>query len=80
MINFIYIPAVFPNMNTPAQAIMHFVNNADYEESVPRVDKNQPKYCTYRLNDEEWLFVAIVHEVLQVSYFNASVRVLHNQL
>lgn len=56
------------------QAIMHFVNNADYEESAPKVNANQPKYCTYRLSDEEWLFIAIVHEVLQVSHINTSVR------
>ena len=59
-------------MKTLIQAITQFVDNVDYKESVPKVETKQLKYCTYWLNDEEWIFVTIIHEVLQVCCLNLS--------
>ena len=53
---------------------------------MPKVDVKQPKYSTYRLDDEEWAFVTIVHEVLQVRHVNPNtqehvhVAVGHNRM
>ena len=46
--------------------IIRFVNTADHEDSVPRVEAKKPKYVSYQLDDEEWDMIKIIYEVLKV--------------
>ena len=52
------------------QAITRFMNTADHEDSVPKVEVQQPKYSSYQLNEDEWEVIKIIYEVLKV-YFSA---------
>ncbi|CAL1714259.1 unnamed protein product [Somion occarium] len=47
------------------KAVIAFINQADDSDEVPNVEKNQPKYISYRLSSEEWKFIELIHEVLK---------------
>lgn len=59
------------------QAVKMFVNNADDSDDVPNVDKNQPKYASYRISETEWDLLTMIQKVLAVRHFSGSVWAHH---
>jgi hypothetical protein len=43
-----------------------FINPADNSEDIPNVDKDQPKYGSYRLSKTEWESLILIEKVLAV--------------
>jgi hypothetical protein len=43
-----------------------FISTADDSEDVPKVDKGQPTYNSYRLSKDEWDLLALIQQVLAV--------------
>jgi hypothetical protein len=52
---------------TCTQAVKLFTSTADDSDDVPNVDKGQPTYSSYRLDDCEWELLGLIKEVLAVS-------------
>jgi hypothetical protein len=48
------------------QAVIYFVNNADDSNEVPKVDGDSKPYSDFKLSNDEWDLVDIMHEVLYV--------------
>jgi hypothetical protein len=53
---------------TLKKAVKTFLNTADDSEDVPKVEKGQPKYEKYKLSEEEWGLLTLIHEVLAKLY------------
>ena len=49
-----------------------FMNTADDSEDVPKVEKGQPKYESYKLSEGEWTLLDLIHEVLEVCSLTCS--------
>jgi hypothetical protein len=47
--------------------VVKFLNNADDSDEVPNVDKNQPKYSSYKFTEAEWELLALIEKVLKVA-------------
>ena len=43
-----------------------FISTADDLEDVPKVDKGQPTYNSYRLSEDGWDLLALIQQVLAV--------------
>jgi hypothetical protein len=47
--------------------VVKFLNNADDSDEVPNVDKNQPKYSSYKFTEAKWELLALIEKVLKVA-------------
>jgi|SRR5882762_1565477 hypothetical protein len=45
-----------------------FISTADESDDVPKVDKDQPTYGSYKLSEDEWELLMLIHQVLVVRY------------
>src|SRR5882762_11826472 len=45
-----------------------FISTADESDDVPKVDKDQPTYGSYKLSKDEWELLMLIHQVLVVRY------------
>ena len=43
-----------------------FISTADDSEDMPKVDKGQPTYNSYKLSEDEWDLLALIQQVLVV--------------
>jgi hypothetical protein len=59
---------VITRLLTLKKAVKTFLNTADDSEDVPKVEKGQPKYEKYKLSEEEWGLLTLIHEVLAKLY------------
>lgn len=53
-----------------------FISTADDSDDVPRVDKAQPTYSSYKLSEDEWDLLALIQQVLAVVIVPFSVIIL----
>ena len=49
-----------------SKAVKTFINTMDDADEVPKVDKGQPKYGSYRFSDDEWELLILIQKVLAV--------------
>ncbi len=41
---------------------------ADDSDEVPKVEKGQHAYASYKLSDDEWEIIQLIHDVLKIRY------------
>ncbi|OJA08609.1 hypothetical protein AZE42_09793 [Rhizopogon vesiculosus] len=58
---------VITRLLTLKKAIRMFMNTADDSEDVPKVEKGQPKYESYKLSEREWTLLDLIHKVLEAA-------------
>jgi hypothetical protein len=51
---------------TYPQAVKLFISTADDSEDMPKVDKSQPTYNSYKLSEDKWDLLALIQQVLAV--------------
>ena len=56
----------YDNAKLWLQAVKTFINTDDDSEDVPNVNKDQPKYGSYRLSETEWELLILIEKVLAV--------------
>lgn len=49
------------------KAITLFLSTADESDEVPNVDKDQPRYDSYKFTSEEWELMTKIKKVMNVS-------------